>query len=198
MTEPRLAAVVVLAAGEGTRMRSATTPEGAAPAVRPHACSATSSRAARGLDPEHLVVVVGHAREQVTAALAELDPAARAVVQEQQHGTGHAVRVALEALGRSLTGTVVVVPGRRAAAHGRDAGRPGAAQHAQSARGDDAADGGARRPDRLRPGRARRRRRRRRRRRAQGRRRADAGGARGRHQRVRLRRRARWPRRCGR
>ena len=27
MTEPRLAAVVVLAAGEGTRMRSATTPK---------------------------------------------------------------------------------------------------------------------------------------------------------------------------
>jgi bifunctional UDP-N-acetylglucosamine pyrophosphorylase/glucosamine-1-phosphate N-acetyltransferase len=59
--------------------------------------------AARALDPEHLVVVVGHAREQVTAHLSELDPAARAVVQEQQNGTGHAVRVALEAL-PALTG----------------------------------------------------------------------------------------------
>ncbi len=109
MTEPRLAAVVVLAAGEGTRMRSATTPK-----VLPPLCGRSMPghvvRAARGLDPEHLVVVVGHAREQVTAALAELDPAARAVVQEHQHGTGHAVRVALEALG-PLSGTVVVVPG---------------------------------------------------------------------------------------
>ena len=109
MTEPRPAAVVVLAAGEGTRMRSATTPKVLHPLCG-RSMLGHVVRAARGLDPEHLVVVVGHAREQVTAALAELDPAARAVVQEQQHGTGHAVRVALEALG-PLTGTVVVVPG---------------------------------------------------------------------------------------
>ena len=65
--------------------------------------------AARALDPEHLVVVVGHARDQVTAHLAELDPGARAVVQAEQNGTGHAVRVGLEGL--ELDGTVVVVPG---------------------------------------------------------------------------------------
>src|SRR5688572_33222612 len=65
---------------------------------------------ARALQPAHLVVVVGHAREQVTAHLAEIDPDAQAVVQEQQSGTGHAVRVALEAL-PELDGTVVVVPG---------------------------------------------------------------------------------------
>ena len=109
MTDARLAAVVVLAAGEGTRMKSTTTPK-----VLHPLCGRTMLghvvAAARGLDPEHLVVVVGHAREQVTAHLAELDPAARAVVQEQQNGTGHAVRVALEAL-PDLTGTVVVVPG---------------------------------------------------------------------------------------
>ena len=109
MTEPRLAAVVVLAAGEGTRMRSASTPKVLHPLCG-RSMLGHVVRAARGLDPEHLAVVVGHAREQVTAALAELDPAARAVVQEQQHGTGHAVRVALEALGQ-LSGTVVVVPG---------------------------------------------------------------------------------------
>ncbi len=114
MTEPRLAAVVVLAAGEGTRMRSASTPK-----VLHPLCGRTMLghvvHAARALDPDELVVVVGHAREQVTAHLAEVDPAARAVVQEQQHGTGHAVRVALTALaeisGEPLTGTVVVVPG---------------------------------------------------------------------------------------
>ena len=109
MTEPRLAAVVVLAAGEGTRMRSAMTPKVLHPLCG-RSMLGHVVHAARGLDPEHLVVVVGHAREQVTDALAELDPAALAVVQEQQHGTGHAVRVGLEGLG-TLTGTVVVVPG---------------------------------------------------------------------------------------
>jgi bifunctional UDP-N-acetylglucosamine pyrophosphorylase/glucosamine-1-phosphate N-acetyltransferase len=108
VTDARPAAVVVLAAGEGTRMRSAT------PKVL-HELGGRSMlghvvAAARGLDPEHLLVVVGHAREQVTAALTELDGSARAVVQEEQRGTGHAVRVALETL-PGLTGTVVVVPG---------------------------------------------------------------------------------------
>jgi bifunctional UDP-N-acetylglucosamine pyrophosphorylase/glucosamine-1-phosphate N-acetyltransferase len=109
VTDARLAAVVVLAAGEGTRMHSATTPK-----VLHELCGrtmlghvvATSS----ALQPEHLLVVVGHAREQVAAHLAELDPQARAVVQEQQDGTGSAVRVALDTL-PELTGTVVVVPG---------------------------------------------------------------------------------------
>jgi bifunctional UDP-N-acetylglucosamine pyrophosphorylase/glucosamine-1-phosphate N-acetyltransferase len=109
VTDARVAAVVVLAAGEGTRMKSATTPK-----VLHPLCGRTMLAhvvaAARGLEPEHLVVVVGHAREQVTAHLAEIDPAAQAVVQEQQNGTGHAVRVALEAL-PELAGTVVVLPG---------------------------------------------------------------------------------------
>ena len=109
MTDARLAAVVVLAAGEGTRMKSAITPK-----VLHPLCGRTMLghvvTTARALQPAHLVVVVGHAREQVTAHLAEIDPAAQAVVQEQQNGTGHAVRVALEAL-PELDGTVVVVPG---------------------------------------------------------------------------------------
>jgi len=84
--------------------------------------------AARSLDPEHLVVVVGHARDQVTAHLAEIDaqsgrqygpesaPAGRTrtAVQHEQKGTGHAVRMALEALaadGASPAGTVVVTCG---------------------------------------------------------------------------------------
>ena len=104
----RPAAVVVLAAGEGTRMRSAT------PKVL-HALAGRSMlahvvQAARALEPEHLLVVVGHAREQVTEHLAGVDARARAVVQAEQHGTGHAVRVALEGLD-DLDGTVVVVPG---------------------------------------------------------------------------------------
>jgi bifunctional UDP-N-acetylglucosamine pyrophosphorylase/glucosamine-1-phosphate N-acetyltransferase len=109
VTDVRLAAVVVLAAGEGTRMKSATTPK-----VLHGLCGRSMLghvvAASRALDPAELVVVVGHAREQVTAHLAELDAAAVAVVQEQQNGTGHAARVALAQLGE-LSGTVLVVPG---------------------------------------------------------------------------------------
>jgi bifunctional UDP-N-acetylglucosamine pyrophosphorylase/glucosamine-1-phosphate N-acetyltransferase len=66
--------------------------------------------AARALDPENLVVVVGHAREQVTAHLAGTDPGIRTAVQHEQNGTGHAVRVALEEL-PALSGTVVITAG---------------------------------------------------------------------------------------
>lgn len=67
--------------------------------------------AARELEPENLVVVVGHAREKVGAHLAEIDPSVRTAVQAEQNGTGHAVRMALEELGGSVDGTVVVVCG---------------------------------------------------------------------------------------
>ncbi len=108
MPDGRPAAVVILAAGEGTRMRSSTAKvlhELGGRSMLGHVVAA-----ARALDPEHLVVVVGHAREQVTEALSALDPAAVAVVQGEQRGTGHAVRTALEGL-VDLDGTVVVVPG---------------------------------------------------------------------------------------
>lgn len=67
--------------------------------------------AARELDPENLVVVVGHAREKVTAHLTEADAAVRTAFQAQQNGTGHAVRMGLEELGGTVDGTVVVVCG---------------------------------------------------------------------------------------
>ncbi|WP_416979144.1 bifunctional UDP-N-acetylglucosamine diphosphorylase/glucosamine-1-phosphate N-acetyltransferase GlmU [Streptomyces sp. T028] len=109
MSAIRPAAVVVLAAGEGTRMKSAT------PKVLHELCGRSLVghvlAAARELDPENLVVVVGHAREKVTAHLAEVDAAVRTAVQEEQNGTGHAVRIALEQLGGGIDGTVVVVCG---------------------------------------------------------------------------------------
>ncbi|WP_030544084.1 bifunctional UDP-N-acetylglucosamine diphosphorylase/glucosamine-1-phosphate N-acetyltransferase GlmU [Streptomyces albus] len=112
MSANRPAAVVVLAAGEGTRMKSAT------PKVLHSICGRSLVghvvAASRELDPEQLVVVVGHAREQVTAHLAEIDPAATTAVQHEQNGTGHAVRMGLESLaaaGRAADGTVVVVCG---------------------------------------------------------------------------------------
>jgi len=53
------------------------------------------------------VVVVGHGREQVGAEVASVTPQARIVRQDQQLGTGHAVRMVTEAIG-TIPGTVVV------------------------------------------------------------------------------------------
>lgn len=108
----RPAAVLILAAGEGTRMKSAT------PKVL-HTLGGRSMvghavAAAGGVSPERLVVVVGHARERLAEHLAGIDPAIRTVVQEVQNGTGHAVRVAMEALAAQdgdIDGTVVVTYG---------------------------------------------------------------------------------------
>lgn len=109
MTDARLAAVVVLAAGEGTRMKSRRTPK-----VLHDLCGRTLLghvlAATRALQPEHLVVVVGHAREQVAAHVGDVDELATTVVQEPQNGTGHAVQVALADL-RELDGTILVVLG---------------------------------------------------------------------------------------
>ena len=108
MSHPRPAAVIVLAAGEGTRMKSRSTPK-----VMHDLCGRTLVEhvvlAAKGLDPEHLVVVVGHGRAQVAPHAESLG--ASTVVQEQQNGTGHAVRLALSALPAGLNGAVVVLPG---------------------------------------------------------------------------------------
>ncbi|MFD8572665.1 bifunctional UDP-N-acetylglucosamine diphosphorylase/glucosamine-1-phosphate N-acetyltransferase GlmU [Streptomyces sp. NPDC057694] len=105
------AAVVVLAAGEGTRMKSAT------PKVLHELCGRSLVghvlAAARELSPERLVVVVGHEREKVTAHVSTIDSGARTAIQHEQNGTGHAVRMGLEGIdpAGSLDGTVIVVCG---------------------------------------------------------------------------------------
>ncbi|MED7947925.1 bifunctional UDP-N-acetylglucosamine diphosphorylase/glucosamine-1-phosphate N-acetyltransferase GlmU [Kitasatospora sp. NPDC058406] len=107
------AAVVVLAAGGGTRMKSNSLPK-----VLHEVCGRSlvghAVAAAEELTPGQLVVVIGHLREKVREHLAARHPQARAVVQEEQNGTGHAVRTALEALaadGIELDGTVIVTTG---------------------------------------------------------------------------------------
>jgi len=108
VTPARPAAVVVLAAGEGTRMRSAL------PKVLHTMCGRTllgHVLAAVGpLEAARTLVVVGAGRERVAATL---PGAVEAVIQEEQRGTGHAVRAALGALagGAPVSGTVLVVPG---------------------------------------------------------------------------------------
>jgi CTP:molybdopterin cytidylyltransferase MocA len=100
--------VVVLAAGEGTRMRSSI------PKVLHTVGGRTlvhhAVAAAAALEPDHLVVVVGHGRDQVKAHLTEVAPTATTAVQDEQLGTGHAVACALSGLPR-LDGTVVVTYG---------------------------------------------------------------------------------------
>ena len=101
-------ALIVLAAGQGTRMNS-DLPKvlhrlGAAPLV------AHALRAGRALEPERVVVVAGHGAEQVTRALAQHDPEAEVVLQTEQLGTGHAVAQALPVL-EGFEGRVVVLYG---------------------------------------------------------------------------------------
>ncbi|MGW7088740.1 bifunctional UDP-N-acetylglucosamine diphosphorylase/glucosamine-1-phosphate N-acetyltransferase GlmU [Streptomyces sp. NPDC054871] len=103
------AAVVVLAAGEGTRMKSAT------PKVLHEICGRSLIghvlEAAYALSPERLVTVVGFAREQVIAHLGTIAPDVRTAYQSEQKGTGHAVRIGLDELGGAVDGTVIVVCG---------------------------------------------------------------------------------------
>lgn len=111
MPDHSVAAVVVLAAGEGTRMRSRTPKVLHRAGGRPLVGSVLA--AAAELEPERVVVVVGAGREQVvdylTGQTAYPAPLS-SVVQERQGGTGHAVRIALEAL-PDVTGTLLVVYG---------------------------------------------------------------------------------------
>ena len=105
---PPVAAVVVLAAGEGKRMKSSRSK--LLHEIAGHSLVSYSIRTATSLEPERVVVVVGHGRDQVQAHLAEIAPHVITAIQEQQLGTGHAVQVALGHL-PDLTGEVVVTYG---------------------------------------------------------------------------------------
>ncbi|HEY0168793.1 MAG TPA: bifunctional UDP-N-acetylglucosamine diphosphorylase/glucosamine-1-phosphate N-acetyltransferase GlmU [Jatrophihabitans sp.] len=104
--------IIILAAGEGSRMKSPALPKVlhsfAGRSMLAHVLAATA-----GLAAERTAVVIGHRRDEVAAELALLDPSAVPVVQEQQNGTGHAVRIALQQLAadRPVTGAVLVLPG---------------------------------------------------------------------------------------
>ena len=100
--------VVVLAAGEGKRMKSAT-PKVLHPLLGRTLVGHVLAAAAAA-EAGTTLVVVGHRAEQVTAHLVEIEPTAVPVLQAEQHGTGHAVRIALEAASEAA-GTVVVLNG---------------------------------------------------------------------------------------
>lgn len=99
MSTARPAAVVVLAAGSGTRMRSATPKvlhEIGGLSLLGHALAA-----AAGTAPEHLVVVVRHDRDAVAAHALGRAPGAVVADQDEVPGTGSAVRAGLAALAAS-------------------------------------------------------------------------------------------------
>ena len=98
-------AVLILAAGKGTRLKSSL-------AKVLHRAGGRSLveqvlAACAPLKPRKTVVVVGHQAEQVSAVVAPLE--AETVLQQPQRGTGHAMQVARRALGAAKL--ALVLPG---------------------------------------------------------------------------------------
>lgn len=125
--------VIVLAAGGGTRMKSKTMK-----VLHPVAGRSMIGhvlRAVQAVEPERIVAVVGHQREQVSAHITSLVPDAVLAVQESQDGTGHAVRVAMEAAAArgEVRGTVIVSAGDTPMLRGESL-RAFAEEHAASGR----------------------------------------------------------------
>lgn len=99
---------VVLAAGKGTRMKSALPKVMHTLAGRPMIHWVV--RAVMEAGAERVVVVVGHGREKVEAYLASaFGDRVETVVQEEQKGTGHAALVALPALSKGLSESSLVL-----------------------------------------------------------------------------------------
>ena len=108
----RPSAVIVLAAGQGTRMKSdlpkVVHPMGGLSLIG-HAL-----RAANGLQPDHIVAVVRHQRDLVAAEAIRVLPTVTIADQDEIPGTGRAVQCGLAALTHTvgeLSGTIVVTYG---------------------------------------------------------------------------------------
>ena len=99
-------AVIVLAAGQGTRMNSDLPKPlhrlGGVPLI------AHALHAANQLAPERIIVITGHGADAVEASVADLAPWASCVRQAEQLGTGHAVLQAAPALA-DFAGDVIVL-----------------------------------------------------------------------------------------
>ena len=108
MAEQHLA-VVILAAGQGTRMKSAL-PK-VLHRIGGRSLIAHVLDAAAGLDPAQVVAVVRHERDRVSAAILEHAPDTVIVDQDEVPGTGRAVELALAALPDDFDGSVVVLSG---------------------------------------------------------------------------------------
>ena len=108
MTDQQLA-VIILAAGQGTRMKSSTAKVLHSIAGRSLVGHVLAS--ARALEPVHVVAVVRHERDSVVAAIESDAPEVVFVDQDDIPGTGRAVELGLAALPSEFAGDVVVVSG---------------------------------------------------------------------------------------
>ncbi|SPF80569.1 bifunctional UDP-N-acetylglucosamine diphosphorylase/glucosamine-1-phosphate N-acetyltransferase GlmU [Pseudoprimorskyibacter insulae] len=101
-------ALVILAAGKGTRMQSDL------PKVLHKVAGAPllvhAMQAGQAFEPERTIIVAGHGADLVADAAKEFDPEAEIVIQEEQLGTGHAVQQAQAAL-QGFSGDVIVLYG---------------------------------------------------------------------------------------
>ncbi|NIV19066.1 MAG: UDP-N-acetylglucosamine diphosphorylase/glucosamine-1-phosphate N-acetyltransferase, partial [Gammaproteobacteria bacterium] len=106
---PQPLSALVLAAGQGTRMRSATIkllhPLWRRPML------AWTLDAVRALSPEHLMVVTGFQADQVRAALDREAVQRTDVLQDPPRGTGHAVMCARPSLEKNSTGDLLILNG---------------------------------------------------------------------------------------
>jgi bifunctional UDP-N-acetylglucosamine pyrophosphorylase/glucosamine-1-phosphate N-acetyltransferase len=102
-------AIIILAAGQGTRMKSAMPkllhPLAGSPIV------AHVLRTAKALDAAHVVAVVRHERDQVAAEVESVLPGIVVVDQDEIPGTGRAVEQAIGALPDDFEGEVLVLNG---------------------------------------------------------------------------------------
>ena len=101
-------AVVILAAGQGTRMKSSLPKVLHRIGGRPLVGHVLDT--ARDLAPAHVVVVVRHERDLVAGAVLGVAPEVVVVDQDEIPGTGRAVELALEAL-PDFAGDVLVLSG---------------------------------------------------------------------------------------
>ncbi|GAB3616486.1 bifunctional UDP-N-acetylglucosamine diphosphorylase/glucosamine-1-phosphate N-acetyltransferase GlmU [Okibacterium endophyticum] len=108
MTDTHLA-IVILAAGQGTRMKSKTPkllhPIAGVPIVG-HVLAT-----ARALDAEHVIAVVRHERDLLVDVIRRELPRSIIVDQDDVPGTGRAVEQAVDALPAGFTGDVLVING---------------------------------------------------------------------------------------
>ena len=102
MAAKRESAVLVLAAGSGTRMRS-DTPK-VLHTLGGRSMLAHALHAVAKVAPDHLVVVLGKDRDRISAAISQLATQlgrpVEIAIQEQQLGTGHAALRPVRPAGR--------------------------------------------------------------------------------------------------
>mgnify|MGYP002653040887 CR=1 FL=1 len=109
MSDARPSAVIILAAGEGTRMRSAL-PKVMHP-IGGRSLVGHAIAAARATGTEHVAVVVRHERDRVAEHVTAIDASCTIADQDEIKGTGRATECGLDALPTDLSGTVLVTMG---------------------------------------------------------------------------------------